>query len=125
MNCLGCDRNIPWDGKRPLAYTCPCGATVFYEVIDGRPCVFPPISFLRVTLGEAPPHIDYYLGKSSYWSEVKQKFYDSLRSRGAVWSWECEKCRERTVTRALMEREHGLYRFDFHPNLAKILMEVS
>jgi len=118
VKCLGCGRDIPWDGVEMFCYTCPCGALVFYQGEN----VFPPASLvLKLGKGEELSHIDYYLGKSSYTSPEKEVFYNSLRERGAIWSWECPECRDRFLQRAKMEIENGLYLLPLHPELAKLI----
>jgi len=122
MRCLGCNREIPWNGRGVLAYTCSCGAKVFY---DETQRLYYPLSLMMCLLhGEPLPHIDYYLGKSSFWSPLKEKFYELLRSKGAIWSWECPKCRERVVKRTAMEIVEGLYPFEIHPRLYELVVEV-
>jgi len=119
MKCLGCDRDIPWDGEGLFAYTCPCGATVFYD----EKGLAVPASLVRALYEGRPlPHIDYYVGISDHMSEIKKEFIAELRRRGAVWSWECGECREKFLKRKRMEREMGLLRFGLHPALEK---EVS
>lgn len=120
MKCLGCDREIAWDGKGLFAYTCPCGATVFYDEEKGLAL---PASLFTLD-PENPPHIDYYLGKSNYWSKRKQEMYEYLKSQGAVWSWQCPKCRDWAIKRAKMEKDNGFYPFEFHWELSR-LMEVE
>lgn len=119
MKCLGCDSAIPWDGKSAFCYTCPCGATIFYDEKKG---LFPPASLvIGLHKGRELPHIDYYIGKSSYWSPLKQQMYEFLRSEGSIWSWECNKCKKRVLQRATMEKTEGFYRLDFHPELQKLI----
>jgi len=124
MKCLGCGGEILWDGKGVLAYTCPCGATVFYdEEIDGY---YIPVSLLRVmALGEEVYHIDYYLGKSNHTSPEKDAFYEKLRQMGAIWSWECPQCRERVVRTTALKVEEGFYRYELHPELKALVEEMK
>jgi len=105
-----------------FAYTCPCGATVFYD----EQKIYYPASLIRCLLHDRSlPHIDYYLGKSSFWSPLKQKFYEFLRSKGAIWSWECKECRKNFIKRTLMEKKEGLYPFKLHPELQKLIVEAK
>lgn len=119
MKCLGCDRAIAWDGRGIFCYTCPCGATIFYDEEKG---LAPPAS-LVIALHESRelPHIDYYLGKSNHWSKLKQEMYEFLRSKGAIWSWECEQCKQRVIQRAIMEKKENLYHFGLHHELQKLI----
>jgi len=127
VRCLGCNGTIPWDGKGTLCYTCPCGATIFYDENSGAPMI--PTSLVIAlqgdTLSRNMSHLDYYLGKSAFWSREKEEVCNFLRRKGAVWSWECPQCRDRTIQRARMEKEEGLYRFEHHPDLQKLVEENS
>lgn len=124
MNCIGCGVEIAWDGKGYFAYTCPCGATVFY---DGKLGIFPPASLVLALYHDTElSHIDYYVGISSHESEVKKKFVEELRKKGAVWSWECEECREKFVKRQRMLLASGFPKtVDLHPDLKKAILGVK
>jgi len=124
MRCLGCGGEIGWDGKGAFAYTCPCGATIFYdEEIDSY---YIPISLTRLmVLGGEPPHIDYYLGKSAHTGPEKEMFYELLRDLGAIWSWRCPQCRERVVRTTALEVEEGFYRYELHPQLKALVEELK
>lgn len=122
MKCLGCDRDIPWDGKSFFAYTCPCGATIFYDEMKWAKNMAPPVSLIMCLYEKRElPHIDYYLGKSSHWSKLKQEMYDFLRSKGAIWSWECSQCKEQIIKRSKMEKEEGFYPLEFHKELEQLI----
>ena len=90
MTCLGCGRSIPWDGQGTFCYTCFCGATVF---VGDRGLALPASLGMALAQGKVSGHLDYYLGVSSYTSELKRGFIQALRARGATWSWECPECR--------------------------------
>jgi hypothetical protein len=122
FHCIGCGRTIPWNGKGLLAYTCPCGATLFAD--ENGKFAWPASLIMAISEHREPPHIDYYLGRSNYVSAEKEKAYEFLKSLGSKWSWECEKCREKVVERTLMEVRKGFYRFDLHPELKKLVMEI-
>jgi len=93
--CVGCGGIIPWDGKGLFAYTCPCGATLFADE-EGRFAF--PLSLLRAIYEHRePPHIDYYVGRSSHTSPEKEKAIQLLKALGARWSWECETCHARKL----------------------------
>jgi DNA-directed RNA polymerase subunit RPC12/RpoP/uncharacterized protein YlaI len=122
IRCVGCGREIKWDGKGVFAYTCPCGARVFYDEKVGF--IFPASFFMSLLKGVEFPHIDYYLGKSAYWDDVKQQIYKFLRDKGAVWSWECDECKKKVIEQTKIEIKEGLYPFEIHPEL-KSLLEVE
>jgi len=124
MRCLGCNREISWDGRGIFAYTCPCGARVFYDETNPKQIYYPVSLAISLLRGHPLPHIDYYLGKSSFWSHLKQQFYEFLRSKGAIWSWECPECRKRIVERTAMEKAEGFYPFEIHPELRKLMVEA-
>ncbi len=89
MICLGCGRDIPWDGRGAFCYTCSCGATVF---VGDRGLALPASLGLGLARGKALGHMDNYIGVDPYTSEQKRNFIRLLRTRGAIWSWECPAC---------------------------------
>jgi hypothetical protein len=122
MKCLGCGGSIPWNGRGVFAYTCSCGATIFY---DGKTSIHPPASLvIGLAKKRELPHIDYYLGKSSHTSHEKEEMYDFLRSKGCVWSWECERCKFRTIERIVYEVANKIYRFGIHPALKEAIAQA-
>lgn len=118
-HCVGCGGSIPWDGTGIFAYTCSCGATIFADQ-NGVPAL-PASLIIRVKEGRDLPHIDYYLGFSNHVSEEKQRLYEELQKLGAIWSWDCERCKERFLQRKRMEVKERLLRIDLHPELKKLL----
>jgi len=119
LKCLGCGGNIPWDGRGLFAYTCPCGATIFYDEKTG---VKPPVSLIIGLHVKRPlPHIDYYLGRSEHASTEKEAMYMLLKEAGSVWSWECEDCRPKVLERTAYEIANNLYRFNLHPALKSLV----
>ena len=111
--CVGCDRVIPWDGKGTLCYTCPCGATLFYEAETLNPVM--PISLITAInklheLGVKPegPHIDYYLGDSNHTSDIKDLFIKVLLEMGFIWMKDCEQCQKDGTLARKLEREKHL-----------------
>ena len=99
MNCLGCGRNIGWDGKGRFCYTCGCGATVF---VGDHGLALPASLGMAIARGNLVvsmaqqknlAHLDYYVGVSAHDSEQKRDFIRALRARGHTWSWECAECR--------------------------------
>ena len=133
MKCLGCGSDIGALGDTVvLSYTCPCGATIFYEpplhfqtgslfVKEGVKILIP-ISLPRSIVEKRDlPHLDYYLGKSAHTNEDKERFIEILRGLGAVWSWECQECSGHVAQKTRMELGRGVYRFPLHPELAKLV----
>jgi hypothetical protein len=96
LYCVGCGQVAT--RARPgavLAVACRCGANgpILYAE-DGGAAV--PFS-LVMTTGNAPlPHLEYYLGFSGHWSELKAEAVRQLRALGAVSYRECldAQCRE-------------------------------
>lgn len=120
MKCLGCGINMGWvKGIGALAYTCYCGSTVFYG--DAGQLVLPTSFILGLTEDRDPTHIDYYIGKSAHTSPEKESFIAMLKSLGAIWSWECDECRDHFLQRCKMERENNLYHLPFHPAIQGVL----
>lgn len=110
--CVGCDTIIPWDGKGTFAYTCRCGATLFYET-ETLKLVMPASLVFAIywqqQLGIKPetPHIDYYLGDSNHTSEIKDAVVRQLLEMGFIWMKDCEQCqRDGTLARKLEREKH-------------------
>jgi len=121
MKCLGCGIYLMPDEEIHgiLALTCRCDAT-FFITDDGKP--MPPVSFIRfIAEGREPPHIDYYLGKSNFWNPQKEEIFQVLKNHGAVWSWECPKCKDRVIERLRAEKKEGFILYELHPDLAKLV----
>lgn len=113
FKCIGCDSIIGWDGKGMFCYTCPCGATVFYNDEDGK--LAPPASLFRAINkkklfpGEVlTPHIDYYVGDSDYTSEIKERFIKELLDLGFIWMKDCEQCQKDGTLQRKLDREKAL-----------------
>jgi len=95
IKCVGCDTQIPWDGTGILSYTCPCGATIFYDE-TGR-WFLPARLIMALAEGRELPHLDYLVGESDHTSFIKEKLIEELREKGAIWVKECEQCRQRKL----------------------------
>jgi hypothetical protein len=123
VRCLGCGKELPFDENDTICYTHSCGATVFY----GENTTFLPVSLLSaIKMGTAMPHIDYYVGFSSFESPVKTKFIEGLKLHGATWSWECKECLKRNIPKLkFLLGSRAMKREDFHPDLLKALEEVN
>ncbi len=111
--CVGCDGVIPWDGKGTLAYTCSCGATLFFEA--ETLALVMPASLVHAlakqqTEGIKPefPHIDYYLGDSSHISIIKESAIEQLLALGFIWMKDCKKCQEDGTLERKQAREKHL-----------------
>jgi hypothetical protein len=114
MRCLGCGKPIPWDGKAPWMYTCPCGAHVFEE--HGQ--LFIPDSLSRCLSalhlpGVKPsdvdlPHLDYLVGTSLHTSVLKTLFVEMIVKLGGKWMKDCEKCQSDGTLEKEQEREAHL-----------------
>lgn len=120
FHCVGCGRIIPWDGKTPIAYTCPCGGTLF---AGPKGYTLPASLFFGIT-GKGTkklPHLDYYLGISDFVSAEKTKAIAELKKLGCVWSWECDKCKLETVELRWQQRHAKYIAFGIHPELKKLL----
>jgi len=123
IKCLGCGINMDWiKGAGTLAYTCYCGATTFYG--DAGQLMLPTSFLTGIAKGHDPAHIDYYIGKSAHTSPEKESFITMIKGLGAVWSWECDKCRDHTLQRCKMEQANKLYMLPFHPALQGLLDDV-
>lgn len=131
--CLGCGRDLGFlEDTGPLAYTCPCGATIFYEpplhfqagtlcIREGQKILIPVSLPRSIAEMRSLPHIDYYLGKSAHTNEDKERFIEILRGLGACWSWQCAECRPRFIERTRMEVKERLYPLPLHSELKKII----
>lgn len=90
LECIGCGVVRSWSGQGLLCLTCGCGATVF--ITDGG-LSLPASLGIGLARSSTLAHLDYYLGASLHITPYKREFIQMLRSRGAVWPWECEECR--------------------------------
>ena len=91
MKCVGCDAAIPWDGRSLFAYTCPCGATVFYDSDMSQ--IAMPASVVLAMAGNRPlPHLEFLIGESRHTSEIKDRVRERFIEKGAIWMKDCERC---------------------------------
>ena len=118
-HCVGCGSPIPWDGTGVFSYTCRCGGTIFAD--ENHAPALPASLVIAIYEKRELPHIDYYLGISNYVSAEKQWMYEELKKHGAIWSWECEKCRERFLKLRKAQLDAGLFRFALLPELKALL----
>lgn len=102
--CLGCDKSNPWDGKGAFAYTCPCGAAIFYE--EDTQALALPFSLIRsLQAGTALPHLNDLVGESSHTSPFKEQIVSDLRSKGFIRMEECEQCKNDGTLKRKQDRE--------------------
>ena len=107
FKCIGCDAQIPWDGTGLFCYTCPCGATVFYNEEIGKITV-PASAAIALGRGRSLPHLGYLVGESGYTSPIKEKLIAELREKGFIWMEECEQCQRDGTLKRKQEREKHL-----------------
>jgi hypothetical protein len=108
LKCIGCDSEIPWDGKGLFAYTCPCGATVLYDADTMTVTALPASLIMAIHEKRSVPHIDYYVGSSNHTSDIKEKFIKELLDHGFIWMKDCRQCQEDGTYRRHLEREKYL-----------------
>lgn len=111
--CVGCDGVIPWDGKGAFAYTCPCGASLFYDEETLAPVMPASLIFAidrlrRMGIRPEGPHIDYYLGDSNLTSEIKEAVTEQLLEMGFIWMKDCKQCQEDGTYAKKLDREKRL-----------------
>jgi hypothetical protein len=86
--------------------SCPDLITLFADE-EGRFAF--PLSLLRAIYEHRePPHIDYYVGRSSHTSPEKEKAIQLLKALGARWSWECEECHARKLWKEIEDMVKGV-----------------
>jgi len=102
--CIGCDSQIPWDGQGLFCYTCPCGATIFYNEETGQ-ITMPGSVLIGLSIGRTTPHLGDLVGQSDYTSPLKERLIAELRERGFIWMEECEQCQKDGTLKRKQERE--------------------
>lgn len=107
FKCLGCDRDIGWDGKGMFCYTCVCGSTIFYQV-ETQSIAFPASLVLSLVAHRSIPHLNYLVGESDFTSPLKERLIEELRSRGFIWMEECDQCKRDGTLKRKQEREKYL-----------------
>lgn len=107
FKCLGCDSIIGWDGECAFSFTCPCGATVFYNEETGA-MAFPYSMLKNLHEGIPLPHLNDLVGESNHTSPLKESFIQELRSKGFIWMEECEQCQKDGTLARKQEREEYL-----------------
>ncbi len=107
FKCLGCDRDIGWDGKGPFSYTCVCGAKVFYRV-EPMSMAFPGSLVLSFTARRQLPHLNDLVGESAFTSPLKERMIEEFRSKGIIWMEECDQCKKDGTLARKQEREKYL-----------------
>ncbi|TET10081.1 hypothetical protein E3J84_04465 [Candidatus Aerophobetes bacterium] len=106
IKCIGCNREIGWDGKGLFSYTCLCGSTIFYDETTGHLAL--PYSLIR-TLSQARslPHLDDLVGESNHTSPFKEMLIAELREKGFIWMRECEQCQKDGALERKLKREEA------------------
>ncbi len=109
--CVGCDAQIPWDGKSMFSYTCGCGSTMFYDEETGHLSMPCSVALNIGGGGKALPHLNDLVGQSDYSSARKTDVIRTLREQGFIWMNECEQCKKsgtlaRYEARLDRERRH-------------------
>ncbi len=105
--CIGCDGQIPWDGTGLFSYTCPCGATIFYNEETGG-LTLPASVAMGMSKGRSLPHLGDLVGESVFTSPLKEKLIAELREKGFIWMSECEQCQKDGTLKRKQEREKHL-----------------
>jgi hypothetical protein len=111
LKCIGCDSPVPWNGEGVYYYTCPCGATVFYD--DETEKLALPVSLFTAVIFKNRtslplPHIDYYVGESEYTSNIKEAFIRDLLDLGFIWMKDCEQCKKDDTLARKLARDKAL-----------------
>lgn len=107
FKCIGCDRDIGWDGQGMFSYTCVCGSRIFYQV-ETQSIVLPASLIISLKLGRSTPHLGDLVGESDFTSPLKERLIEELRSKGFVWMEECEQCKKDGTLARKQEREKHL-----------------
>lgn len=102
--CVGCGRHIPWGGTGLFSYACPCGAAIFYNEETGA-IALPASIAIRVSKGQALPHLGDLVGESDYTSSTKERLIAELRERGFIWMEECEQCQKDGTLKRKQDQE--------------------
>jgi len=107
FKCIGCDRDIGWDGEGTLSYTCVCGSRIFYQA-ETLGFVFPASLMLNIAAGRTTPHLGDIVGESDFTSPLKESLIEELRSKGFTWMEECDQCKKDGTLQRKQEREKYL-----------------
>ena len=105
--CIGCDSQIAWDGTGLFSYTCPCGATIFYNE-ETEHIALPASVVIGLSKGQNLPHLGDLVGESDYTSPIKEKLIAELREKGFTLMEECEQCQKDGTLKRKQERENHL-----------------
>ncbi len=105
--CIGCDKDISWDGIGLFSYTCSCGATIFYNE-EFALATMPASAVIDILRGLALPHLGDLVGESDYTSPFKEGIIAMLREKGFIWMEECEDCQKDGTLKRKQDREEHL-----------------
>ena len=91
MKCIGCDKEMGFEGAGTLSITCECGARMFYN--EGFSKMLFPLSVIEASIhGKPLPHLNFLVGESTFMSPAKEGCTAALRDMGSIWIHECEEC---------------------------------
>jgi len=107
FKCLGCDRDIGWDGEGMFSYTCICGSRIFYQA-ETLSIALPFSLVLSLVAHRQGSHLNYLVGESDFTSPLKERLIEALRSRGFLWMEECDQCKRDGTLKRKQEREKYL-----------------
>jgi len=112
--CVGCDRDIGWDGKGMFSYTCVCGGRILYQV-ETLSMAFPATMLRSLALaaglratGLPTPHLNDLVGESDFTSPLKERLIVELQNKGFIWMEECDQCKKDGTLAKRQEREKYL-----------------
>ena len=118
FRCIGCDHQIPWDGKGLFFYTCACRSAIFYNE-ESRQVSLPASVAIGISLGSSVPHLDDLVGSSSYTSPAKEELIAKLKVMGFIWMRECEQCQKDGTLKKRQEREAYWTAFEIEHHLGQ------
>ncbi len=107
FKCIGCDNQIPWDGLGLFCYTCPCGASIFYNEETGQ-VTMPGSVVIGISMGRTTPHLGDLVGESDYISPIKERLIAELREKGFIRMDECEQCQKDGTLKRKQDMEKRL-----------------
>ena len=107
FKCLGCDRDIGWDGEGMFSYTCVCGSRIFYRV-ETLSIALPASLVLSIASARQVAHLNHLVGESDFTSPLKERLIEELRSMGFIWMEECDQCKKDGTLARKQKREKYL-----------------
>jgi len=107
FKCIGCDRDIGWDGKGTFSATCRCGARIMYHA-ETLSFALPASLIMSLAGVKRLPHLNDLVGESNFTSRLKEALIEELRNRGFIWMEECDQCKRDGTLKRRQEREKRL-----------------